>query len=1307
MTQSQPNTEKNAVAKSNNAQSLKKALNQCLIKDRFRFNKRISGASKIKNEQARDAVFDEIALDIAQSMMVVQQRSAYKVKIDYPEILPVSQKREDIAKAIEQHQVVIVAGETGSGKTTQLPKICAELGRGKFGLIGHTQPRRLAARSVANRIAEEMETELGGFVGYKVRFNDQISDDTQIKLMTDGILLAEIQHDRFLNQYDTIIIDEAHERSLNIDFILGYLKELLPRRPDLKVIITSATIDPERFSNHFSGAPIIEVSGRTYPVETRYRPLAGEDESDRDQLQGIFEAVDELCDEGLGDILIFMNGEREIRDTADALSKRKLRDTEIVPLYARLSAGEQNKIFQPHAGRRIVLATNVAETSLTVPGIKYVIDPGTARISRYSYRTKVQRLPIEPISQASANQRKGRCGRVEEGICIRLYSEDDFLSRPEFTDPEILRTNLASVILQMTALGLGDIEAFPFVEAPDKRNIQDGVRLLEELGAINDKAQDPKKRLTEIGRKLARLPIDPRLARMVIEAPRFGCLKEVMVIASGLSIQDPRERPSDKQQSADDKHRRFFHEESDFLTLVNLWEHIKKEQKAHSSNQFRRQCKQDYLNYLRIREWQDVYFQLHQSMREMDFKLNDEPASYQGVHSAILVGLLSHIGMKDQEKNEYQGARNARFNIFPASGLFKKQPKWVMSAELVETSKLWARMVAKIQPEWIEPLAKHLIKRSYSEPHWSKKRAAVMAYEKVMLYGIPIVPKRLVNYGNIDAPLSREIFIRSALVEGEWETKHAFFKQNRALLQEVEELEHKSRRRDILVDDEELFQFYDQRVDTDVVSGRHFDTWWKQAGKAKPDLLNFEKEMLFKGDASHITELDYPNFWHQNGIKLKLSYQFEPGENSDGVTVHIPLPILNQIEPEGFDWQIPGLRHELVMSLIKSLPKSLRKNFVPAPNYADAFLARAKAMEGPLLGALERELRRMTGVEVLREDWNWEQVPQHLRMTFRAVDHRNRKLKEHQDLHELKESLKEKVQETLSQVADDDIEQKDLHTWSFGELPRVYQQKRGGFEVKAYPALVDNKDSVEIKLFETEQEQHNAMREGQRRLILLNVPSPIKYLHANLPNKSKLGLYFNPYGKVMDLIDDCIACGIDKLIEQRGGMAWQPEEFEALKEFVRAELGDTVVDIAQQVETILTTAYNINKRLKGKIDFTMAFALSDIKAQIEGLIFKGFATECGWQRLPDILRYMKAIERRMEKLPIDPNKDRLHMLKIESVTQDYKELLNKIPKGVAIPDNVKEIRWMLEELRVSFFAQQLGTPYPVSDKRVKNAIDAC
>ncbi|MGB2078589.1 MAG: ATP-dependent RNA helicase HrpA, partial [Vibrio sp.] len=1239
------------MASGNTVHSLKSALNDCMQRDRFRLNKRIQGASRIKKESAKQAVFDEIALDIAKSMMQVQQRINMPLHIDYPEDLPVSQKRDDIKKAIAENQVVIIAGETGSGKTTQLPKICSELGRGKTGFIGHTQPRRLAARSVASRIASEMQSELGAVVGYKVRFNDQISENTQIKLMTDGILLAEIGHDRYLNQYDTIIIDEAHERSLNIDFILGYLKELLPKRPDLKIIITSATIDPERFSKHFNDAPMIEVSGRTYPVETRYRPLSDEDGSDdKDQIDGILSAVDELCDEGTGDILIFMNGEREIRDTHDALLKHKLRDTEIVPLYARLSAGEQNKIFQSHHGRRIVLATNVAETSLTVPGIKYVIDPGTARISRYSYRTKVQRLPIEPISQASANQRQGRCGRVAAGICIRLYSEDDFNARPEFTDPEILRTNLASVILQMTSLGLGDIAAFPFVQAPDKRNIQDGVRLLEELGAINPNAKDPKKRLTPMGRQLARLPIDPRLARMVLEGAKQGCLHETMVITAALSIQDPRERPSDKQQSSDDKHKRFFHEDSDFLTFVNLWNYIKKQQKELSSNQFRKQCKQDYLNYLRIREWQDVYFQIHQVMRELDFKLNTQEANYASVHCALLSGLLSHIGIKDQEKNDYQGARNARFHIFPASGLFKKQPKLIMTAELVETSKLWGRIIAKIQPEWIEPLAGHLVKRSYSEPHWSRKQAAVMAYEKVTLYGLPIVPKRLVNFGAIDASVSREIFIRSALVEGQWDTKHHFFKQNRQLLREVEDLEHKSRRRDILVDDDDLFEFYDQRVATHVVSGRHFDAWWKKARQQQPELLNFEKDMLFKGDASHVTDLDYPNFWHQDNLKLKLSYQFEPGEDNDGVTVHLPLPVLNQVQPQGFDWQIPGLRHELIVALIKSLPKSLRRNFVPAPNYADAFLARVTPMQAPLLDSLEKELRRMTGVEVVREDWQLEQVPEHLKVTFRAVDHKHRKLKENKDLFALKESLKDKVQQTLSQVADDDIEQSDLHTWSFGELPTVYQQKRGGFEVKAYPAIVDNKDSVGIRLFENEQEQISAMQAGQRRLILLNVPSPVKYLHANLPNKSKLGLYFNPYGRVLDLIDDCIACGIDKLIETHGGLAWQAEQFEGLKEYVRAEIGDTVLEIATQVEAILTTAFNISKKLKGKVDFTMAFALSDIKAQMEGLIYKGFATDCGWKKLPDILRYMKAIERRMEKLPIDPNKDRLQMLKIESVT---------------------------------------------------------
>ncbi|KKD62509.1 ATP-dependent helicase HrpA [Grimontia sp. AD028] len=1292
----------------NNAKTLFAALDDCMLKDKFRLSKRIKGAQRIKKDEARQAVFDEIALDIAKSMQVRMQRLANKPNITFPEQLPVSQKKDDIAEAIANNQVVIVAGETGSGKTTQLPKICMELGLGVSGVIGHTQPRRLAARSVATRIAEELETELGKTVGYKVRFNDQVSEESRVKLMTDGILLAEIQHDRFLNQYDCIIIDEAHERSLNIDFILGYLKQLLPKRPDLKLIITSATIDPERFSNHFRGAPIIEVSGRTYPVEVRYRPLVEDSEdTDRDQLQAIFDAVDELHDEGPGDILIFMNGEREIRDTADALNKRNLRDCEILPLYARLSSAEQNRVFQSHSGRRIVLATNVAETSLTVPGIKYVIDPGTARISRYSYRTKVQRLPIEPVSQASANQRKGRCGRVSDGICIRLYSEEDFLSRPEFTDPEILRTNLASVILQMTAIGLGDISAFPFVQPPDSRNISDGVRLLEELGALKEgKKGDDHKRLTETGRNLARLPIDPRLARMVLESARLGSLHEVMVIASALSIQDPRERPSDKQQQSDEKHRRFNDKESDFLAYVNLWEHIKEQQKALSGNQFRKQCKKDYLNYLRVREWQDVHYQIRQVVNELGFKINQEPSDYQSIHMSLLAGLLSHIGLKDQEKNEYQGARNARFNIFPGSGIFKKQPKWVMVAELVETSKLWGRVAAKIQPEWVEPLAKHLIKRSYSEPHWEKKQAAVFAFEKVMLYGIPIVPKRKVNYGSIDSVVSREIFIRSALVEGDWDTKHKFFHQNRKMLAEVEELEKKSRRRDILVDDDTLYEFYDQRIEHTVVSGRHFDSWWKKASRDEPEKLNFEKAMLLAGDASHVTELDYPNFWHQGNLKLKLSYQFEPGEDHDGVTVHIPLPVLNQIEPEGFDWQIPGLRHELIVALIKSLPKTLRRNFVPAPNYASAFLQRVTPMEMPLLDALEKELKRMTGVTVLRENWQLDQLPEHLKITYRAVDHKNRKLNESYDLYELKDGLKEKVQETLSQVADDDIEQQGLTTWSFGTLPKMYQQKRGGFEVKAFPAIVDNKDSVGIKLYETEEEQRQAMQQGQRRLILLNVPSPIKYLHDNLPNKSKLGLYFNPYGRVLDLIDDCIACGVDKLIESQGGLKWQPEEFEALKEYVRAELGDTVVEIAKQVEQILTTAFSINKKLKGKIDFTMAFALSDIKAQVESLIFKGFATECGWKRLPDIQRYLNAVERRLEKLPIDPNKDRLHILKIESVTNDYKELLNKIPKGQRVPESVKEIRWMIEELRVSYFAQQLGTPYPISDKRIKNAIDA-
>ena len=1317
-------------------QSLFSQLNDIMRLDQRRLSARIHGIGKIKSQEAQQAVAAEIQQQIEQARFRVEQRkSAVQNLIVFPESLPVSQRKAEIQKLLSEHQVIVVAGETGSGKTTQLPKMCLELGLGNLGTIGHTQPRRIAARSVAARIAEELQTELGDLVGYKVRFNDQISDNTQIKLMTDGILLAEIQTDRFLNQYSCLIIDEAHERSLNNDFILGYLKQLLPRRPDLKVIITSATIDVERFSKHFNNAPIIEVSGRTYPVEVRYRPVA--DEEDQDQLQGILNAVDELQAEGRGDILIFMNGEREIRDTAEALQKQNLKHTEILPLFARLSAQEQNKIFHPSGLNRIVLATNVAETSLTVPGIKYVIDPGTARISRYSYRTKVQRLPIEPISQASANQRKGRCGRVSEGICIRLYSEEDFNNRSEFTDPEILRTNLASVILQMTALGLDDIEAFPFVDAPDKRHIQDGVKLLEELGAIqpkkyksHDGARLPTRvqnltnessrqetraseltekkqgwELTPIGRQLAQLPVDPRLAKMLLSAVDFGSVYEVMIIVSALSIQDPRERPTDKQQASDEKHRRFADKKSDFLAFLNLWHYVQEQQKELTKNQFRRQCQKDFLNYLRIREWQDIYQQIRLAVREMGLPINSEKAEYQKIHTALLSGLLSHIGLKEAEKQQYLGARNAHFAIFPNSVLFKKQPKWVMAAELVETSKLWGRMVAEIEPEWIEPLAEHLTKKSYSEPRWSKSRGAVIADEKVSLYGVPIVAARPVNYGSIDPIVSRELFIQSALVEGDWNTKHKFFKQNQQLIREVEELEHKSRRRDILVDERTLFEFYDQRIGTDVVSQKHFDTWWKKAEKQDPELLNFERSFLINDDAEQVSKLDFPNFWHQGNLKLKLTYQFEPGSDADGVTVHIPLPLLNQVEMTGFDWQIPGLREELVIALIKSLPKSYRRNFVPAPNYAQAFLGRAVPLEKPLLDTLIYELRRMTGVTVEAEHWHWEQIPSHLKMTFRVVDENGKKIAESMNLDELKFSLKDRVQESISAVADDGIEQSGLHIWSFAELPQCYEQKQRGFSVKAFPAIVDEKDAVGIKLFETEFEQAVAMQQGLRRLLLLNVPSPIKYLHEKLPNKAKLGLYFTPFGRVLDLIDDCIACAVDKLIADFGGFVWNEEGFNKLRDFVRENVNEVTVDIAQKVEQILTLTHQLNQRLKGKMDFTMAFALSDMKSQISGLIYQGFVQKSGYARLPDLLRYLQAIDKRMDKLAQDVNRDRAVMLRVEQVQQAYQQLLAKLPKSKPISDEVAEIRYMIEELRVSLFAQQLGTKYQVSDKRVLNLIN--
>ena len=1249
----------------------------------------------------------ESAIDLAIEHYNVRLQSLPD-HIDFPSNLPVVEKKQAIYEAIKHHQVVIIAGETGSGKTTQIPKICLELGLGVKGYIGHTQPRRLAARSVANRIAEELKTEIGQLVGYKVRFSDHVSDSTLVKLMTDGILLAEIQQDKLLLQYDTIIIDEAHERSLNIDFILGYLKQLLPKRPDLKVIITSATIDVERFSNHFNHAPIIEVSGRTYPVEVRYRPVIFSEDSESDKnndFQPIINAIDELSSESTGDILIFLTGEREIRDLADTLRKLELKHTEILPLYARLSASEQNRIFQPHNGRRIVLATNVAETSLTVPGIKYVIDPGLARISRYSYRTKVQRLPIEPISQASANQRKGRCGRTSDGICIRLYDEQDFLSRPEFTEPEILRTNLASVILQMTSLGLGDIAAFPFVESPDSRYIRDGIRLLEELGAIYTKHHHYH--LTDIGRILSQLPIDPRLARMLVEARQLGCIKEVMIITAALSIQDPRERPFDKQQASDEKHRRFADKESDFISFINLWNYIASQQAELSGNQFRRLCQKEYLNYLRIREWQDVYTQIRQTVKQLAFPINSQLADYRSLHIALLSGLLSHVGMKEIEKHEYIGARNIKFAIFPNSAIFKNQPKWCIASELVETSRLWGRTAAKIEAEWIEPIAKHLVKYSYSEPRWSKKQGTTIANEKVTLYGLPIVASRTVNYSKIDPILSRSLFIRHALVEGDWQTNHSFYKQNQKLINEVEDLEHKSRRQDILIDDDDLYNFYDQRIDKSVISAKHFDTWWKTKQKVDPEFLNVEKNMLIKPSAQPVKVNDYPDFWYQDNLKLPLSYQFDLGNERDGVTITIPLNILNQIKNSGFDWQVPGFRYDLIISLIKSLPKSLRKSLVPAPNYAEAFLSRVNSTASPLLETLQNEFRKMTGTRIESTDWQLDQVPSYLKMNFSIVDH-NREIAFGKDLVKLQEQLKTEVQQALSSLTQKKsikIEKNNITNWDFGSLPAIYEEKQNNYTIKAYPAIIDNQHSVSIKLVDSLEEQKRLSKLGIRRLLILNIPSPIKYLHEKLPNKSKLGLYFNSFGTVLNLIDDCIACGVDHLIEKNNQIIDNQQQYQQLLTYTKSHINETVVDIAKQVESILTLHFNINKKLKGRVDLSLAFALSDIKQQVSELVYKGFVAQTGYDKLPDIYRYLSAIEKRLEKLGSNMAKDRQAMNIIEEVKNEYQTWLNSLPENQKSLSKVTNIKWMIEELRVNLFAQQLGTPYPISAKRIRQQIE--
>ena len=1286
------------------------------LRDEHRLARRLDTAHRTRDRAARNRNLAGIATAVDEAEQRIAARRAALPAISYPETLPVSARREDIAAAIRDHQVVIVAGETGSGKTTQIPKICLELGRGVRGLIGHTQPRRLAARTVAARIAEELHTEIGEAVGWRVRFTDQVGDTTLVKLMTDGILLAELTGDRMLWQYDTLIIDEAHERSLNIDFILGYLAQLLPRRPDLKVIITSATIDPERFSRHFGGAPIVEVSGRSYPVEVRYRPVVDPDDPDadpdRDQLAAIADAVTELRREGPGDILVFLPGEREIRDAADALAKRDFPGIEILPLFARQTTAEQQRVFAPKQsslGRRVVLATNVAETSLTVPGIRYVIDPGLARISRYSRRLKVQRLPIEKVSQASANQRAGRCGRVADGICIRLYAEDDFDARPLFTDPEILRTNLASVVLQMISLELGEITEFPFVEPPDVRSVNDGIALLQELGALDGRSE-----LTPVGRQLAALPVDPRLGRMLVEADRNGALREVLVIAAALSVQDPRERPTEQRQAADEKHARFAEDGSDFLAFRNLWTYVADLRKEMGGSRFRKTLREEFLHYLRIREWQDLHAQLRSAARNAGMTLTDTDATApmsgaasgplaDRIHISVLAGLLSQVGLKEGESREYLGARNAKFMIFPGSTLAKKQPRWVMAAELVETSALFARTVARIKPEWIEPLAGHLVRRTYSEPHWSRKRAAAVAVERVTLYGIPIVVGRNVDYGRIDPEVSRELFIRHALVEGDWDTRHRFFHANRALLEDAEELETRARRRDLVVDEETLVAFYEQRIPAHVVSGRHFDSWWKK--NRNSDLLDFTEEMVRTAQAAGVDASAYPDHVEAGGLTLPLSYAFEPGRREDGVTVDVPVAALHQIDPTPFTWQVPGLREDLVTALIKTLPKNLRRNFAPAPDHARAVLARLQVGDEPLLDGLERELGRMKNIDIPREAWELNRLPEHLTVTFRVVDEAGREVTRGTDLEALRHELAPKVRAELA-AAGSDLERSGLTTWTIGALPREHAIRRGTHVVTGFPGLVDRGSSADVRVFPTAAERDPATWRGVRRLLLLDTPSPAKQVTRGLDNAARLALSRNPHGSVAALVDDCVTAAADGLIKAAGGPAWDERGYLRLQKLFRERLATTTLQVLLAVRGVLDVWHRVQRLLADTRAPMLRAGVADITAQLAALAGPGFVTAAGASRLGDLARYLEAIERRIEKLRVDPARDAGWTAQVRVVADEYAAELAALPQGVEPSDALCEIRWMIEELRVGLYAHPMRTRYPVSIKRIQQAIDA-
>lgn len=1282
------------------------ALSSCTYIDRIKLKKRLRNLNKLENQEKQYRVLEDIQKAITKSTQSVEAKSQRPLDICFPENLPISDATGELLDAIKQNQVVIVAGETGSGKTTQLPKICLKAGLGLKGLIGHTQPRRLAARTVSNRIAEELGVQLGDVVGYQVRFTDQVSDQTRVKLMTDGILLSEIKHDRFLNRYDAIIIDEAHERSLNIDFLLGYLKLLLPKRPELKVIITSATIDVERFSSHFEKAPIFKVSGRTYPVDVEYRPPYADNDDERSFNEHIITILEEIEREEkarswpIGDVLVFLPGEREIRELSKHLRHTELKNTEVLPLYARLNNKDQNKVFQSHSGRRVVLSTNVAETSITVPGIRYVIDSGLVRMSRYSYRSKLQRLPIEAISQASANQRMGRCGRVAEGICYRLYSEEDYLGRPEFTDPEILRTNLAAVILKMMDSNLGEVHRFPFIDPPDKRLWNDGFKLLFELGAV-----DSRNKLTSQGKQIAAIPTDPRLARMLVESANRQCLNEALIIVSALSVQDPRERPAEKQQAADQAHAAFKDTDSDFVSFLKLWNVYEEQRQALSSNQLKRFCQKNFLSFMRMREWRDIHRQLSLILSDIKLVKNSTEASYEALHCSLLSGLLGHVGRHD-EKREYIGCRNRRFHIFPGSTLAKGKPKWLFAGELVETQQVYARYNARIEPQWIEPLAKHLVKKSWSEPHWEKKRSQVVAFEKVSLYGLEIVAKRRVNFSHIDPEISREIFIRAGLVEGLYEAaKCSEVKRNRALIQELEQIEDRTRRRDVVVDEDFIFDLYDSKLPAHISSGASFEKWYRSLSDMQKKDLCFSKSDLSRDLASEFDPSLYPDYLENNGIRFPLQYQFDPGTDSDGVSINVPLRAAKQITSSRLERIVPGLLREKCIALIKNLPRTLRKHFVPVPDVVDSILSKIESSQDDLIKSLTHELKIKTGVQIPIESWDIAHIDPHLRINVCILDDQGEIIEQGRDLVSVVNKVEHLIDKSTTNEQVSNSQVRRFKDWAFESLPEEVLTQQAGIEMKMFPALKDCSTEVElIQCSNVLQAKKETVR-GVARLLSFRLKDAIGMFHKEIPKYKELALFYAPVGQAKTFYDDFTIGAIihhflpgDKVVRSK-------QEFDAVYDSRRADFLAGVKSWASLVYEIMSLHHKLTKQMKGKLNLAIALPMADLQNQVSNLVYDGFLSNTPYHRLESYPRYLEAGCVRHEKMMRDMGNERRYVPQLKEWWDHYQERNKQLSAQGIWDEELENFRWLIEEQRVSWYAQQLGTSETVSEKRLNKQWD--